>query len=179
MKRHEAEKLIETIRGLVEEHGAHAGVDLARGKDKTVMQLVEKTPEGPRTRLIIDGDQVEAIYLQIKNRLIDDLRVDPILLQLVAQRPEIILEIEPQQVSLDAKTIKGRVAMLLSRGWFKDTRATSAVRRELARTGADPGGGGTLSDKLSELQREGFLTREGDGWVEAPGIKISEKTIER
>lgn len=175
----EADKLITVIKDLAIDKEPLHGIDLARGKDKTVMSVVEKTPDGPRTRLMIDADQVEAIYHQIKNRLIDDLRVDPILLQLLAQRPEIILEIEPQTITLDAKTLKGRIAMLLSAGWMKQPRATSAIRRELARTGADPGGGGTLSEKLRELQREGFLTSEGDGWTEAPGIKISEKTLQR
>jgi len=169
----EADRLIDAVKSLV--------APPLSGKEShnnaIVIDPKGDPPAGRGGKLSIDGDQLEAIYRELKNRLIDDLRTDPILLQLVAQRPEIILEIEPQVVTLDVKTLKGRCARLIAAGWFATARATSAVRRELARTGADPGGGGNLAQTLNDLVRDGFLTREGEGLLAAPGMKVSEKEI--
>lgn len=183
MNKKEAETLIETIKGFITDDRAHLGKGwtpaelppAAKGPVNNT-PLSDRTP-APGGKLSIDTDQLEAIYRAIKNRLIDDLRIDPVLVQLLAARPEIELLIEPRIVQLEASSLKGRVARLVAAGWFAEGRATSAVRRELARTGADPGGGGSLSQKLAELQREGFLTSEGERWTVAAGIKITEKAI--
>lgn len=176
MKRHEAEKLIETIRSFVDD-GRPPTVD---GKPaKATGEVPPAEPPRPGGKLSIDTDQLEAIYQQIKRRLIDDCRIDPILLQLVTQRPEMVVEVEPRIVQVDGATMKGRVARLLAAGWFKEGRTTYAVRMELSRTGNDPGGGGSLAGKLGELREEGFLVRDGEGWLAAPGLKVTERTIER
>lgn len=174
MKKHEAERLITVIRELVTDGAPQEPRRIATAADLTP-KAVTGTGNG---KVHLDPDTLETLYRAFKNRLIDELRVDPILLQLIAQRPEIILEIEPQVLTLDGGTTRGRVARLIASGWFKTTRATGAARKELARTGPDPGGGGTLSDILSEMVRNGFLSREGDGYLEVPGLKITEKRIE-
>jgi hypothetical protein len=176
VKKSEGDRLIQTIRELMDED---RGGDTRRREVSNGPAQIAAGPATVVSKLQIDRDQLEAIYVAIKNRLIDELRVDPILLQLIAQRPEIVVEIEPQIVTIDGATLKGRIGRLIAGGWFMERRATSAVRRELARIGNDPGGGGTLSEKLSELKREGFLISEGDGWLQAPGIKISERVLER
>jgi hypothetical protein len=198
MKRDEAEKLskvlTDAIRGMVDDDGRRAGTTPLHGRpldDDGAVQLRKghnpKEPakgngadQGPLDiRKLIEPEVLEAIFRAFKNRMIDELRVDPILLQLIAQQVEMIVEIQPQLVTLEGGTLKGRVALLIARGWFDDQRATSAVRRQLASTGADPGGGGSLSDKLAELTREGFLERVGEGqYRKAAGIKITEKRLE-
>lgn len=185
----EAETLVEAIRAMVAAP-APVKIDGGRRGGKT-----DEQENGKRDRALLppgevtyvpnklgglDADTLEIIYREFKNRLLEDLRHDPVFLQLVERRPEIVIELEPQIVTLDGSSLRGRVARLLAGGWFKETRATSATRRELARTGADPGGGGTLSDVLSEFVRTGFLTRDGDrGYLAAPDVKISEKRIEK
>lgn len=191
LTKQEADALIDTIRGFVDKgQGAQRAVDLTLADKAGSLKAGQRTA-GTVTgtalvALAADGngntgltaDQIERLYQIFKARFIDDAKVDPVLLHLVTTRPEMILEFERKIVSLDAKSMKGRVAQLIASGWFKDIRATSAVRRELARIGSDPGGGGTLSDQLSSLQRDGFLTREGDGWQVAAGIKITDKQLE-
>lgn len=124
-----------------------------------------------------DDPAIERMYHAFKNRLIDDARIDPILLKLLTTRPELEVEVEPRVVTLDGSTLKGRVARLMAANWFQTTRATAAVRKELARTGSDPGGGGTLGSVLAEYVRDGFLVREGEMYVQAPGVKITEKEL--
>lgn len=176
MKTHEAEKLIATICGFIEEPHV-AGPPPRPGLPSATSAPVAVASGAPSA--ILTTEQLEKLYLMFKRRFLDELPQDPVLLQLVARRPEIILELEPRVVPLDGSSLKGRLALLISRGFMGEARATSAIRRELARTGADPGGGGSLSEKLAELVREGFLTREGEGWEQAPGIKITEKVLER
>ncbi len=43
---------------------------------------------------------------------------------------------------------------------------------------SDPGSGGRLSEALTEYVNTGFLTREGEAYVLAPGVKVSEKVLE-
>lgn len=190
MKAHEAERLIATIRELVDE-----GNQGAKGKVPSIPlgQPVKAAPippaamvdgadlELPATRdgrVKLTADVIEALYLRFKNRLLDDLRIDPVFVQLVAHAPEIEIGIQPRIVNLDGATLKGRVALLVARGWMDDMRTTSDVRKELARTGSDPGGGGTLSDTLGTFVRDGFLVRDAGGYRRAPSLKITERRIE-
>lgn len=125
------------------------------------------------------GQDFEALYARIKRRLIDEARVDPVLLHLLTKgSPEMVVHIEPRIEEVTATTLRGRVARLMAAGWFAGARATSAVRKELARTGTDPGGGGTLGDVLSKYVVDGFLTRDGDGYLLAPGVKVTEHRLE-
>ena len=88
------------------------------------------------------------------------------------------MEIEPRVVVLEANTVKGRVARLMAAGWFSSTRSTGACRTELKRSGADPGGGGNLSDVLGDYVKQGFLVRDGDGYLFSAGVKVSERPLE-
>lgn len=186
MNRQEADAIINTIRSFVDggpvaQKTSIDRVPLGKGPlpDGKPGPAGDAAGNGPGSGSAgLTNDQIERLYQIFKARFIDDAKVDPVLLHLVTTRPEMILEFERKIVSLDAKSMKGRVAQLIASGWFKEIRATSAVRRELARIGSDPGGGGTLSDQLSSLQRDGFLTREGDGWQVAAGIKITDKQLE-
>ena len=192
MKKHEAEKLIAVIRELsvdvldidksakanLEPFGRRAGTTPLKGRPLDDNGAIEFSPAPENGRPKIDAPQLERIYAEIKKRLLDELPSDPIFLQLLANRPEIVLELQPRVVTLDGSTMKGRVAKLIAGGWFNDAKTTGGTRREMARTGSDPGGGGNLSTALSALVKDGFLTNEGDGYQKAPGIKITEKVLE-
>lgn len=192
MMKHEAEILATGFRQLIEgmlETSERKGDDTVgrNGHNKLVrvpstgMTLADIRPATPEeqagVRAKLDAAQVEALYIQFKHRLIDDLRSDPVFVKLLAAQPEIVVEFEPRIVTLDATTMKGRLARLIADGWFATPRATGAARKEMARTGADPGGGGGLSDALSAFVKDGFLTRDGGDYVVAPGIKITQRDL--
>lgn len=126
-----------------------------------------------------DDAEEERRYQAWKNRIIEDAVIDPVLLHLLTIRPELVVEVERRVENLDGSTMKGRICSLIAQGWMNTTRATSAIRWELARTGADPGGGGTLNDRLNDLLRAGFLTKDAKGWQKAPNVKITEKALEK
>jgi hypothetical protein len=186
MNRQEGERLIhalsQTIREMMVDQVAAKRSSTSNGPAPTAapakpLEEVDIEPD-KAGRVHLSAELLEKVFQQFKNRMIDELRIDPIFLELLAARPEIELVIQPRRVSLDASTTRGRVARLVAAGWFASTRATGGVRKELARTGPDPGGGGTLSDILAAFVKDGLLVRDGDGYQAAPGIKVMEKYLE-
>ena len=171
MKRDEFDAIVDTMRRFVE------------GGEKAQRAVEKLAPAAKEPALVgvvggLNPEQVERLYQMFKARFIDEARLDPILLQLMTVRPEIVVEVEPRIVTLEGSTQKGRIARLIAAGWFKEPRKVGTVRQELARTGPDPGGGGTLGDNLAALQRDGFLVFEGGGYAAAPGVKITDRTLE-
>jgi len=162
----EADKLIACIQ------------DMARAEVPTTSSRTTDDPGPFGTYSPLSALDSEALYQMFRARFIDEARTDPVLLKLLVAQNEIVVEFEPSVIELDGSTMKGRVARLIAAGWFSTTRTTGGVRKELARTGADPGGGGTLSDNLSALLRDGFLVRDGDGWLQAAGVKVTQRALE-
>jgi hypothetical protein len=122
-----------------------------------------------------NGHVDEALYQAIKARLLED---EPILLKAIAVRPEVLVEVRPKIVPVDGDTQKGRLARLMAKGWFDEPRAVGEVRKELARTGKDPGGSGQLGIMLNNFVNDGFFVREGGAFVIAPGVKVSERELQ-
>lgn len=142
--------------------------------------IAARVEEGAMAAAAADfiGKNFEEMYQAIKRRLLDELRVDPIMVRLLSEQPEILVEIEPRVVKLDTSTLRGRLARLMAADYFATERPVGTVRKELARTGNDPGGGGTLKETLDQYAKDGFLTREGEGYRLAPGVKVSEQRKE-
>lgn len=184
VNQHDADKLIETIRSLVAPTAAPASGKVKiepKANPPAALERTQREATGNMGEHIapFDDAATERQYQAFKNRLIEEATIDPVLLHLLTVRPEIVVEVERKIENIDGGTMRGRCASLIAQGWFDQERATSAVRAELTRTGADPGGGGTLGTRLSELQRAGFLTLSGKGWIKAPGVKVTERTIEK
>lgn len=192
MKKHEAEKLIETIRGFVDAPtsldvvgvaGGKASVETRKGLPPPTMALLPGGPtaapgSGNGHGCRLTDDQEEALYQRFRARFIDEATIDPTLVHLMMARPEIIVGYERRVEQLDGSTLRGRVCRLIAQGWLTHGRATGAIRKELARTGADPGGGGNLASTLADLVRQGFLERGEHGWTTAVGVKVTEQEIQ-
>lgn len=175
--------LQQALRGLVGDDISKESAALGLRKGATA-PAPAKGPADNRVETAADAgdygiapERLERLYQYIKNRIIDECRIDPILLELLTTRPEIIVSVEPRLVELRGDNLKGRVARLMAAGWFGQQRATSSVRQELARTGSDPVGGGTLSDVLGNFVKDGFLIRVGGGYAFAPGVKVTEREL--
>ena len=121
-----------------------------------------------------NGHVDEALYQAIRARILED---EPILLKALTTHPEIVVEVTPKVVTVEGDSMKGRVTRLMAKGWFDQARETGDVRKELARTGTDPGGGGTLGIMLNRFVADGFFVREGGAFVLAPGVKVSEREL--
>lgn len=182
MKREEAKAithaLSSAIANAIEKYvDAHPGSG-NRQPQKVVASLPTGTSPTSLLAQLRDPDTLDFLFREFRNRLIDSLNVDPVFVKLLAHVPELEIEITPRVIQLDDANTRGRAGLLIVRGWFDTPKTVGGTRKELARTGTDPGGGGALYDILKNFVRDGLLTIEGDGYVKAPGLKCSERRIE-
>lgn len=182
MTAREAEALIATIQRFVDapagkaSAAAPAATAKAPAKGNGQAATAGTTTGGEALRSFPDADE-EKLYQKFKNRLIDEAHIDPILLNLIMVRPEIIVDVERRIERLDGDSLRGRIARLAAAGFFSSARSSADVKRELMRTGTEPAGN-RLSEAFTALVNGGFLTREGDGYQIAPGVKVTTNTIE-
>lgn len=184
MNQHEANALIETIKGFVTGAPAHptkTSADIPRlvknanGHGKDPVAAGQPVDIAPALR---DPDTLEWLYRQFKNRMIDDLKTDPIFLQLLENQNEIVIEIKPRIVTLEGDSLRGRVGRLIAKGFFDSGKRQGEARTELARTGSDPNSG-QISTLFADFVKEGFLEKTGgDRYIKAASLKVSERRLE-
>jgi hypothetical protein len=187
MIREEFDAIVAALRPFVTDAPASNGGKSATPAEKKTAELHSsidamqrrnaKPPAEPFTDKRTAPFDEEAMYQRFRARMIDDAKLDPILLHLLINQPEIIVEYEKTVETIEGSTLRGRVARLIARGFMDEPKTTGNVRTELTRTGPEPNSGG-LSTTLAALVGLGFLTRAGEGWVKAPGVKVTEKAIE-
>lgn len=104
MKPKEAQKIIDCIKGLVDTTLVDAALPAERKQsDNEDAIRIGKEPASAWVAR-------EALYQEFKTRILDDARIDPILLHILTSRPEILVEVEPRIVRLDLSNLRGRVA---------------------------------------------------------------------
>lgn len=111
----------------------------------------------------------DAMYKRFKARLINEA---PAILKVLKLSPEIEVEETREVIEVDAKSLRGRIALLIVKGFFDMPKTGNATFNELKRIGASTAKPNVYreSDKLAEL---GFLTKEGEGYQSVPGMKSS------
>jgi hypothetical protein len=126
---------------------------------------------GPITSLGKDAAAYDLnfIYDEIKHRA----QSDPAVLLLLAQRPELRVEVEAQVLEADGKTLRGGVALLIHRGFFTGPKNGNQVYAELQRIGRKVAKR-TVYDELERIAEWGFLTKETDGY-QATDLKVTVK----
>jgi hypothetical protein len=124
-------------------------------------------PKSPVTDNGQAGD-FEGLYQAIRARLISD----PQVIRVLQERKTINVAIQEEVIEAEGKSLAGRIALLIHRGFFKDVKRHAETVRELERTGSRVNGG-NVSRELKRLVSMGFLTREGEGHSEVPGMKVN------
>jgi hypothetical protein len=116
-------------------------------------------------------ESLEATYQYIRNRLREE---DPQDLVALCERPELRIQIERPVVTADTKTLFGRMAQLVSEGFFKDVQGSRIATAEAVRRGwCHPKTPFMrVQDPLDKLTAMGFLTRETEGYKAVAGVKI-------
>lgn len=139
----------------------------------TLIELLSRgqpVPTAVTEPAILNGDE-EATYQRFKTRLMKEA---PKLLRVLAIAPEIEVATERETIEVDGKSLRGRLALLILKGWFDEPHNASLAWTELKRTGKDPGKPNVYKecDRLVEV---GFLTKESDGYQAVAGMKSSIK----
>lgn len=194
LKQHEADKLIDVIRTLVapELDRPHQKLNADQRKEMERIEKAGKSAPATMDRKTLEGTsnagdivthfddpKLEELYQAFKTRLLEELPIDPVLLHLLTVRPEILVDIEKRTVNLDGTgaDLKGRIARLIAAGFLSQPRRANDISNELARTGSSPAGN-RLSEALDWLKKAGFLILDDRFWIAAPGVKVTERTIE-
>lgn len=109
-----------------------------------------------------------SLYQSILARLLKE----PAILKLRTTRSEIRVEESVEMIDADGKTLRGRVALLITKGFFDEPTTASAAFTELQRTGFSTTKPNVYKecDKLAEL---GFLTKEKEGYRSVQGMKVN------
>lgn len=128
-------------------------------------------PADAAVTAIIPGGAVQYdlnfIYSEIKHRAKNDLEI----LRVLALRPELTVKIERKSLDLDGDSLRGGLALMIHKGFFREPRNGNLAYNELKRLGrktARP----NVYRELDNLAEMGFLTKEPDGFL-ATDLKIT------
>jgi hypothetical protein len=118
------------------------------------------------------ADPHDQFFHTMYERLVARLLRDPEVIRLSLTRPVIQVEVATPTLALDGSSLKGRVALLISKDFFATTRRHSEIKRELERTGTSVHSS-NLSNTLNDLVKLGFLTYESPaGYLGVPEMKV-------
>lgn len=118
----------------------------------------------PVSELLVGED----LYQAIKARLVAEA---PAILKTLVAKPELRVEVERQQVEAKGDTLFGRVAILISEGFFDEGATGNAAFEELKRRGigsAKP----NVYRECDRLTTLGFLVKTSDGYKAVTGMKV-------
>ena len=123
-----------------------------------------KIPNGTHT----ECSDLEEIWQFVKRRALED----PEILSILAARPELRVTVTRPILEADGNTLRGRLALLIHKGFFKEPVNASRAYDELVRTWRNVGKPNVYKecDALTEL---GFLTKEESGYQTVPGMKMT------
>lgn len=89
------------------------------------------------------------------------------------EKPELVVNVQRKKIEMDGTTVEGSIAVLISEGFFDESRNGKAVIDELRRRGLTFGNQ-TPYNRCNEIAAAGFLTREGKGVFRAvKGMKVN------
>ncbi|HXP23451.1 MAG TPA: hypothetical protein VN807_04900, partial [Candidatus Sulfotelmatobacter sp.] len=111
----------------------------------------------------------ESMYQYVRKRIYEDPN-----LCLETYSPELRVKIERPVVTADTKTLFGRMAQLVSEGFFNEVQGSRIATAEAVRRGwCHPKTPFMrVQDPLDKLTAMGFLTREAEGYKAVAGVKI-------
>jgi hypothetical protein len=98
------------------------------------------------------------------------------LLRVLIERPELEIAVKRQALQADGKSSRGRLGLLIHEGFFAVTRPAGDIMAEFRRRGWMAATGRPIAvtgpQGIGWLLDAGFLTKEIDGYVAVPGVKI-------
>jgi len=115
-----------------------------------------------------NGALSDAMYQAIRSRLVKD----PVVLKVIATKPQLDVEVTRETIAVDGKTWLGLAARLVADGFFDDPRKVGDVYNEGKRIGFS-GVRVRADEAVKKLVVMGFLTREGNTYLAVPDMKVN------
>jgi len=132
--------------------------------------------EGPNRKRVefgngnfpLDGVGFNDLYDALVSRLRDDTAI----LKLALTKPELQVSVTVKTIEVDGETIDGKVAKLMSEGFFNEPKSANAAMVELRKRGHshDPRSMLRTCDKMASL---GFLRKESLGFLMVPEMSVN------
>ena len=147
-------------------------IDLLRTSAQTGREPVNVTGVGQRVD-VVPADQAsmpvdeEALFQRFRTRLLKD----PIVLKVLATKPEIAVAVKTETITMDGNSLPGRIARLVAQNFFDGQKRHVDVKKQLERTGPQVHNG-NLSRELKNLVNKGFLTEEENGYKAVSDMKV-------
>lgn len=147
---------------------AKMAADQRKAKDAQQEFVADEVAFGPAPNTSGTFPDMDAIYAEVKRRA----QADPGVLATLRQRPEIEVVVERKRIEATEKTLLGRLAVLISEGFFDEPTSANKAFVELKRRGVGVAVPSVYRecDKLTML---GFLTKESGGYKTVPGMKVN------
>jgi len=115
----------------------------------------------------------DSLYQAVKARLIAELPTDPRVMEIVLARPELRVKVQRHILTIDGRSLRGRIARLIADEYFDQARTSANVLDELLKRGADRPSNIELGTELKALCDMGFFTRDNKWYSLVPGMKVS------
>lgn len=113
----------------------------------------------------------EALYQAIKGRLLQE--APGLIVSLTRQVTEIEVQEIREKISMDTRTLDGRIAFLIAEGFFNQRRGNKDTIEELAERGW-PALAPNVSRSFGKMVELGFLRQESNGQYKAvDGMKVN------
>jgi hypothetical protein len=125
-------------------------------------------PPAPSPQSLAPSTEANGFYEDFKRRLLSD----PQVLDVLAERPEIEVRLIRPTVQLDGGTLRGKLALLISEGWFESPRNGNAAYIELRGRRGFPTAKPNVYRELDKLTEMGFLVKEAGGYQAVKEMKV-------
>lgn len=143
--------------------------DLAAGKPKGARYSFETGGAEPVPAENGAPLDMDAIYAEVKRRAASD----PGVLRILTEKPEINITVQRRRIEADPATTFGQVALLVGRGFFEGPTKPFHALKEITRTTGKKPRDASVYEACDRLTKEGFLTKESDGYQAVPDMKVN------
>jgi hypothetical protein len=127
----------------------------------------------PKAEAPATADGAPADIDAIVARLRDLATKDPILLRVIAQRPELEVSVTRKTIQASEESLMGKCAILISEKFFDNSQTGHGTYLELKRRGASIAKPSVYRE-LDKIAALGFLTKESEGGYKAvAGMKVN------
>lgn len=112
----------------------------------------------------------EQFYQAFKARLMHE--APGLIISLTKKVPEIEVTVQREKIAMNTQTLSGRMAVLISEGFFNERRGNSDVKNALAERGW-PEAPPNISNAFKKLTQMGFLRDVGGCYQAVEGMKVN------
>lgn len=137
---------------------------------RSVKQPLPESGPKPLLSKYAVPESAEAMYAYIKDRASQD----PELLRLLVTQPQIEFTVQRPVIELDTSTLRGRIAGLITEGYFDEPRNGNTVYNELRERRKFPTAKPNVYRECDKLCEMGFLTFEGTGYQKT-GLSVERR----